>query len=115
MADRTYKQNDYGFKISASLAYELADGTSTPVTLAAGDTVKFYLREYDSLTSKLEVTATKEGGAIVSYTFAAGDLNTPGRYRGEWEVTFASPAKVQTFPSESWHDIVVLKDLGPGA
>lgn len=112
----TYKQNDYGFKIQAALSYTLADGSSTPVVLVSGDTVKFLMREVDSLTSKIEATATKEvlSPASVSYTFVAGDLNTPGTYRGEWEVTFVS-GKVQTFPSDSYHQINVLKDLGPGA
>lgn len=116
MADLTYKQNDYGFKIAATLSRKLADGSETPLVLVSGDVVKFYLREWDSLTSVLEVTATKDvlSPATVSYTFVAGNLATPGRYRAEWEVTFAAGG-VQTFPSDDWHEIVVLKDLGPGA
>lgn len=111
----TYKQNDSGFKIQAVLSMRSPDGTLTAVALAGGDTVKWLFREEDSLTSKVEATATKEATTgLVSYTWVAGDLNTPGVYRGEWEVTFAS-GKVQTFPSDGYHQITVLKDLGVGA
>lgn len=116
MPDLTYKQNDYGFKIAATLHRKLADGTLTPLVLVSGDVVKFLLREEESLTSVLEVTATKDvlSPAAVSYTFVAGNLAIPGTYRGEWEVTFVAGG-VQTYPSDGYHSIVVLKDLGPGA
>lgn len=115
MADKTYKQNDYGFKIAATLHRVNADGSETPLVLVSADTVKFLMREWESLTSVLEVTATKDvlSPAAVSYTFVAGNLAVPGLYRGEWEVTF-NAGGVQTFPSDGYHLIEVQKDLGPG-
>lgn len=51
----------------------------------------------------------------VEYQWVAGDTNTPGIYRGEFEVRFAPGTvseTVETFPSGEYLEIRILEDLG---
>lgn len=100
------KQGDAGSKITATLY----GGDGQPANLT-GATVRFLMRAPGG-SLKVNGTATLEdaAGGVVSYTWAAADLDTPGTYDAEWEVTYAGGAK-QTFPSDRYLRIVVLDDL----
>ncbi|MGZ4745710.1 MAG: hypothetical protein ACXVYY_01370 [Oryzihumus sp.] len=107
MADFTIKSNDRLPSIQATLTD--VNGSIPPLT---GATVKFIMRLAGSSgTPKVAALASADPATgIVRYDWAPGDTNTPGRYQGEWEVTYAS-GKEQTFPTLTYHDITVLADL----
>lgn len=48
---------------------------------------------------------------VVSYSWQADDTAQTGRYRGEFEVTYADGA-IETFPNTGFIDILVHADLG---
>jgi hypothetical protein len=46
----------------------------------------------------------------VRYEWKATDVDTPGVYNAEWEVTYEDGLK-QTFPTLTYHTVLVLADL----
>jgi hypothetical protein len=107
MSTAYVKQGDAGSKIRATLY----GGDGQPADLT-GASVRFLMRAPGATSLKVSGTATVESAAagVVSYTWQAQDLDTPGTYDAEWEVTYAGGA-VQTFPSDRYLRIVVLDDL----
>jgi len=49
-------------------------------------------------------------GGIVNYQWVAGDLDTPGTYDAEWEITFGSGI-IETFPRPGFIVVLVEGDL----
>jgi len=56
------------------------------------------------------VTVVDANNGKVKYEFSSGDLDTPGRYRYEWQITFGG-GDVLTVPSGSLERIEVRDEL----
>ena len=89
----------------------LMDSTGAAINLT-GCTVKFRLKKkrgsggaFKVDTAATIVNAPGTDG-LVRYNWAAIDVDTPGSYRGWFEVTFADATK-QTFPNEG-HILVMV-------
>jgi hypothetical protein len=91
-----------------AIAVVLSDANG-PVSLT-GATVRFRMRAWDGIsspalgTAKVDAAATPDGDQSankgkVTYTWQAADVDTPGLYACEWEVTFSGGAKA-TFPRD---------------
>lgn len=110
------------------MAFTIKRGDQLPVLTAtlsdtggafnlSGATVRLTLAEWHTRTPLLDrVAATNlDDGAEgnrgkVQYTWAAGDTDTPGWYRGEWEVTF-DDGRTLTFPNDDDLIVCVREDL----
>ena len=91
-----------------AIAVTLSDANGA-VSLANA-TVRFRMRSWDGIsspaggTAKVDAAATPDPDQVtnrgkVTYTWQAADVDTPGLYACEWEVTFSDGAKV-TFPRD---------------
>lgn len=100
------KVGDAGTKVRATLK-----SGGDPVDLT-GASVKFIMRLPGASAPKVNAAATVEDAAAgkVAYTFIAADLDTPGDYWAEWQVTFGGGA-VQTFPAGGYNIVRVVDDL----
>jgi hypothetical protein len=91
----------------------LVDGRGEAVDLTAIQGVRFLVRAFSGgfpkVAADAEVIDADTGQ--VRYTWAEGDLDTPGVFTAEWEVTYAGGAK-QTFPADGWISVEVWRDLG---
>lgn len=100
-ADFVLKKNDTTPQVVMSLMEE--DGSDIDLT---GATVRFHMTPYGSSTEKVDTTASilnAEKG-IVQYTWIAGDTDTTGWYRAEFEVTYGT-GEVESFPNSQ--DLVI--------
>lgn len=110
MADFEIKAHDRLPSIRAQL---LTEADETPVDLTGASSVRFVMTTAVGAVSKVSAAAVIETPAtlgIVRYDWLAADTNLPGKYLGEWEVTWVG-GKKQTFPTGSYHTIEVLADL----
>lgn len=48
---------------------------------------------------------------VVRYDWAAVDTDTAGYYVGQWQVIWTAGSKPQTFPTRTYHTILVRADL----
>lgn len=82
-----------------------ADG---PIDLT-GATVTFSMasRAGGAKVTKAAVTIDDPSAGSVSYAWAASDLDTPGSFDAEFEITFGS-GKILTVPNAG-HDLVVVQ------
>lgn len=68
----------------------------------AGATVRFHMKTLAG-TAKVAAVATNNqatgGTGAVLYSWAPADIDTPGLYVGEWQITYSS-GDVQTFPND---------------
>lgn len=90
----------------------LDDSPGVPADLTS-TTVRFIMRAIGSTVPKVAATANIIGAptnGAVRYSWATNDLDTPGKYRGEFEVTY-SGGKTRTFPAEGYIAIEVWDDL----
>lgn len=109
---KTYKRNDTGPPITITCL----DG-SNPKDLTSATSAKFLM---GTITAN-GVSTTKTTGTMtfdadrttgkVTYAWLATDLDTPGDYKVEVEVTFANGEK-QTYPSDSYLTVSVIADIG---
>ncbi len=107
LVDVYAKENDTGSSFQKTLEDE--NGAAVDVT---GATVRFTMTSALDGTVKISEAAATIDDAVnglVSYTWAAGDLDTPGDYFGEFEVTF-SGGDVQTFPNDGHLKIRVTEE-----
>ena len=104
--DYVVKCNDTSPPISATL---LQDGLPYDLT---GATVNFHMRLNGAALAKVDsvVTIIDSTGGIVEYDWQAGDLDTPGIYQLEWEVTNPDTS-ITTFPSSGYTTLKVEEDL----
>jgi hypothetical protein len=96
-------QNDTAPSIDVALTDE-SDGSPVDVS-NAGDIVRFYFRKLGASALKATIVCTKpNGGAdgLVRISWGASDLDTPGEYEGEIEITFNAGQK------QSVYDILSL-------
>lgn len=102
------KQGDYG---STSIVGKLTDGNGA-VDLTAALSVRLLATNLDSgvleISAAASFVAPRTAGQV-TYTFAAGDLDTAGDYKVEWEVTFASGT--HTFPNDGYALMKVWPEL----
>lgn len=77
-----------------------------------GSTIKFKMVERGSTTLKVDASATVVTAlsGIVKYVWTAANLDTAGRYDGEFEVTFAG-GEIETYPNDRQIDILITPDL----
>lgn len=104
------KENDTRPVYIATL---LDDAVAVDITTAT--TVKFKMRDanaVDPVEPKVDGTmvVSNAPGGIVSYTWVAGDTDTPGDYNVEIEVTWGDGG-IQTFPNASYGAVQVVEDL----
>ncbi len=92
-----------------SVTLEAPAGTAVDL---AGASVKFIMALEGSTTAKVNTAATIDDSDAgeVSYHWAAIDVDTPGLYRAEFEVTFASGIK-RTFPGDGYLYVNVVADI----
>lgn len=89
----------------------LRDSAGVVVNLS-GSTIKFRMRKKRGSggTFKVDTAATIVNApgtdGVVKYSWAAIDVDTPGAYRGWFEVTFGDGTK-QTFPNGAWILVMV--------
>lgn len=106
------KQGDsYGY-----VTEQLLDEQRAPVDLTAIVELGFYMRERGASplvanTTDTEVLGDPEEG-IVRYQWQPGDLDVSGEFQFEWRVTFSTD-QVQTFPSNGYNTIEVIRNIAP--
>lgn len=100
------KQNDTSPTLRASLTDY--NGNSINIT---GATVMLHMIDLSG-TVKVNTACTinDASGGIVDYEWVAGDTDTVGTYKAEWEVTYAD-STVETFPNNGHETIVVTEEL----
>lgn len=102
------KQNDTLPKLGAILQ----DEDKEPVDIT-GATVRFHMSPYNKdevlIDEEAEIIDATEGK--VAYQWQTGDTETPGRYRGEFEINFLSNGK-QTHPNCGKDiEIIISKEI----
>lgn len=107
MADWTLKAHDRLPSIQATLT---SGGVAVDLTTATS--VKFIMTATSGGTPKVNAAAVVVTAAsgIVRYDWVSADVDTPGTYNAEWQVTWPGP-KQQTFPTLTYHSIQILADL----
>lgn len=108
MPDVTMKAGDRLPIMTAKLVDE--NGAAVNLT---GATVRFIMRPKFQSSVKINAAATILAALTgdVKYEWAALDTDTPGSYRGEWEVKF-SDGRVATFPNGAYTEIEIYQQLG---
>lgn len=109
----------------ASLVFEIKRGDTAPaitdtlkdsegnvVDLTSAASLKFIMSDADG-NEKVNASASfvSRSDGTVLYNWSAGDTDTVGGYRAEWQVTW-SDGTVQTFPAGSYRRVKVYQDLG---
>lgn len=90
----------------------LTSGTS-PVDLSAATSVTFIMANYFSgVVATGSATVTNAVAGQVSYTWGQDDLDTPGIYSIQWQVTF--PSGTVTYPTNGYNYLTVLNNLSMG-
>lgn len=51
------------------------------------------------------------GGSQVRYDWAVGDSDTAGYWVGQWQVIWSAGSKPQSFPTKTYHTILIRADL----
>jgi hypothetical protein len=99
-------QNDKGFDIP----FQIVDRNNRPVNISSV-TVKFIMRKIGAATPKInaECMITEAAEGKCKYTVLQGDLDTPGRYEAELEVTFGADKMLTAKISD---DITIVAELG---
>lgn len=106
MPDFSLKAHDRKPSIQGALS---VDGVAVNLT---GCTVKFIMSTAPGATPKVNATAvivTAVSG-VFRYDWAAADVDTPGIYDGEVQVTYADGTK-QSFPTLTYLSIDIVADL----
>ena len=105
MADYTKKSGDNLPTIQATFVD--ADGTNPDIT---GSTVLLLVKPSGGSVVSFTATLVTPVSGVVSYTWLDGELNTPGNYSAEWEVTLVG-GQVITYPNNGRFSIKVVDDL----
>lgn len=97
-------KDDEGFDLNFQL--KNADGSNFDLTGNTGLTFKMALTNASVSKVSAAMVVDDATNGLAHYTFATGDLDCPGTYNQEVEVTFAGI--IVTFPGEQ---IIVVEDL----
>ena len=91
--EATFVQGNTAPDIVAQLHDELTP--TIPLNLAGALGVRFQMRKPDDgrFTVDAAATVTNPSQGLVSYSWAADDLNIDGEYDVQWQVTFADGKK----------------------
>jgi len=83
-----------------------------PVDLTGATGVNFIMKAAQGNTVKVNAAAVvvTPASGVVRYDWAVADVDTPGEYLAEWQVTWTG-GKKQTFPTLSYHSVSILADL----
>lgn len=118
MPEVTLRQNDVGSPIEATLEFTNDDGEQEAKDLT-GAAVRFKMRPLEGgdliVDAEAEVDQTgpepeNPTRGMVHYEPVAGDVDTPGRYIGEWQVTF-SGGEIQTYPNDGYLLITITAEV----
>ncbi len=109
----TIKKGDTLPVINATLTTGPTAQSQSPVDLTTQTAIALVIKPVTG------GAATRLTGAVVGspvngnvkYTWQAGDTATAQTYNAEWEITFGA-GNIQTFPNDSFFQIVVADDLG---
>ncbi|EEX09645.1 hypothetical protein SL1157_1689 [Ruegeria lacuscaerulensis ITI-1157] len=100
----TIKRDD----TSPAIQFQLTLGTGQTLV---GATATFKMASLNGGALKIDSPAAVDSAQnILSYQWDAGDTDTAGVYRAEFEVTY-SDGKIETFPNSEYIQINVLEDL----
>lgn len=88
----------------------LRDGAGAAVDLSTATGVRFIMRRGTTVKVAAAATIVTAAAGRVKYDWQAGDTDTAGAYRCEWEVIFPT-AKPMTFPSDGYDTVVITADL----
>lgn len=111
--DYYVKQGDTYRQITGTLK----DAEGRPVNIS-GATVRFLMRAIDGTTNKVTAVATNlDDGTLanrgrVAYTWQTADINTPGDFKAEFEVSFAGAKDTYPRGIKQFLLIRVQEDLG---
>lgn len=106
MSDYTIKQGDTWPPLHAVLSD--ADG---PINLATADRVDFKMLSEDGTDGVFGACeVTNATGGEVRYLWADEDLESPGSYRVEFQITWVHGG-IQTVPNANYGLVVVVEDL----
>lgn len=90
----------------------LTSGTS-PVNLSTATSVTFIMANYFSgVVATGSAAVTNAAAGQVSYAWGQDDLDTPGIYSIQWQVTF--PSGTVTYPTNGYNYLTVLNNLSMG-
>lgn len=101
------KQNDTKVALKAVLENE-----SGAVDLTNATTVRFLMSDF-SYQTVIDGTADIQSAinGEVWYVFSYGETATAGVFKAEFEATF-SDGRVETFPTEGYITVEIIRDLG---
>lgn len=115
--DFTMKQHDtLPVRIISLIQTNPAGGSpaTIPVDLTNASSAKLVAKVApggDSFVSVLAFGSPRTGGTVI-YTPVVGDTDNSGDYQAEVEITWGTPAGVETFPNDSYFTIHIKADLG---
>ncbi len=107
MADVVMKTGDTATVLTSTLR----DGNGVVVNLT-GASVKLNMRKAGSRLAKVSAAGTIVTPLLgaVSYTWIAADVDEPGLFHAEWEVTFSGGAK-ETFPNGRYLKVLFTEQI----
>lgn len=105
----TFKIKQHDTKTALKAVLENESGT---VDLT-GATVRFLMSDYSQAETLIDSTADIQSAANgeVWYAFSYGETEQSGIFKAEFEATFPD-GRVETFPTEGYILIEILRDLG---
>lgn len=107
MIVHTMKRND----TRPYIAVELVRGDGTTPAFAAGDTVRFSMRDRSGSLKIDRATAVPSLGTnSVEYRWTAGDTDVAGDFEAEWEVTYQD-GSIESFPGLGFDIVTIIGDL----
>lgn len=91
----------------------IEDDTQTVIDLTAANTVTFSMKKPGEAAAKVDAAAAtfvdKVAGQV-RYEWGASDTDTPGRYNGEFVVTWSSGEET-TFPNHDYIEVIIRPEL----
>jgi len=92
---------------------QLLDGNGVPVDLSSGSpTVRYILYAPGAAAAKVQAAATivTPATGIVRYTYQSTDIDTPGVYLEEWQVTTGT--SIISYPEVTAHKVLIRTQVG---
>ena len=112
VADFTMQRHDRLPSIQATLSADLTAAASVKFIMRKASTDGLWTPDFTPA-AKVNATATivTPASGVVRYDWLAIDTDTAGYYVGQWQVTWTSGSKPQTFPTTTYHTILIVADL----